>query len=246
MTYNQIFVLKFEEGSSVKYEFHSEQDQEMYISLSDTSENQRMVIIVDGVQELKGLSEDEASICLYNMSSTMTTYMGGEEHTQSMDNDHDLENSMPGLKPNGKVDGINGMNAFEMIFALPTKDLKLGETVEDEVLFPLNLGGKSSGIVGLRSITYERDTLIDKEDCALLVWKVETKGLENKAILTPDSHGTFEALGICYFDKKRGEYAGAKSELKMGGSIELIEKTEFVEGMWFTINTKTKIWRKND
>lgn len=240
---NEVFIMHFEEGSSIKYDYHVNQMQIFNIDCEEEEDIANMQ--VDGTLEIKGVSAEQASWLMYDASSKITNIRNGEEDVKTDPNDDAFTAEMTGLKTNGSFTMDDSrINVFHFLFTLPLKDMEEGEIIEEELHFPVNLSASSTSIVGLKTITYEKDTVIDGETCAVLRFAIENKGLEKTMSFTDDSYGVFQGNGVSYFDYTNGQFLGTVSNIYIDVYAELKEKNEYSSCMDMTMDSKNSAWKK--
>lgn len=119
-------------------------------------------------------------------------------------------NEATGLKPDGTFsNNPSSEMLFDMLFNLPPADIKLGESIEKEVSFPVNAYGSTTAVVATKTITYQKDTTINGDPCAVLHFELHDSDLEKSVSFKKDSYGKYEGHGVTYFNLNKHEVEGA-------------------------------------
>jgi hypothetical protein len=217
--YNEVFVLAFEEGKSVVYDYH----QRYYESTDDEPET----IDVYATLEIKGIADNEGSMVLKNMKVKRV----GDEDLFYPDEDEvtgDLD-EIDGIKPNGEIDGTTtGSNPFSFMFTLPSKDLKIGEYITEEMTYPIVIGDVKTDAIATKIITYLKDTIIAGKNCPVISFSIEGNSLKDKSLVTAESYVTWIGHGTSYFDTNRKQFVGSTQYSRIICELELKDGSDYL------------------
>lgn len=238
----KVFSLYFEEGSSVVYDY-TQEGTTAYRMLCDLVVDTQ-VIEAKGIIEIRGTDTEIASFIMANME--ITTFMldngvPGEKNKQK----NVPAQEIPGLQSNGSFGKGEDMDLkFDLLFNLPPVDIQLGETTIKKISFPVNAYGNTTSILADKMITYDKDTMINGDSCAILSYQINNIGIEKSESFRSDSYGVIKGEGLVFFNLNKHEVEGAKNFLSIDMFIRLSGENEECMGM--KMEDKSTFWRKND
>ena len=155
-----------------------------------------------------------ADLSLSNLKMGMITY---DDHGKANDT---LYNTAPtsviqDMTPNGTFNTANHNIVFDLIFPLPSKTLKIGETNKIPMQMPFNVNGSSLFVKGFNTLTFAGMEHLDGKECAVLKGDINISNLE----IPEELKGTYESssigTGTYYFDLENHYFVGADVQMTM-------------------------------
>lgn len=119
------------------------------------------------------------------------------------------------MKSNGTFDRDNHNIIFDYMFALPTKNLIVGEKEKIPMKMPFNANGANLTVKGFNSLEFVGMENFEGKECAVLKGKIKVSDLE----IPEELDGTYKSSsignGTYYFDLKDRYFVGADIKVTM-------------------------------
>jgi len=130
---------------------------------------------------------------------------------------------------------------FDLIFPLPTKNLKIGETDKIPMQIPFNVNGSKLYIKGFNEIKYSGTKVLNGTECAVLNGTIDISELEIPEELESLYESKTTGNGTYYFNLKDKYFVGADINIIMATSSS--PKTENSENnlVFGTMKNSTEI-----
>lgn len=119
------------------------------------------------------------------------------------------------MKPNGSFNVPNSNIMFDLLFPLPSKDLKIGESDKISMKIPFNANGSRLFSKGFNVLTFKGYGTIEGIECAVLEGKLNVSKLKVPEELKGEYKSSTTGLGTYYFDLKNHYYVGADIQILM-------------------------------
>jgi hypothetical protein len=119
------------------------------------------------------------------------------------------------MKPNGTFGTNNHNIIFDLIFPLPSKNLKIGEKDKIPMQMPFNANGSSLLIKGFNTLEFIGIESFDGKECAVLKGEIDISNLEIPEELDGIYKGSSLGNGTYYFDLKNRSFVGADIQMTM-------------------------------
>ncbi|MEP2990928.1 MAG: hypothetical protein ABJN61_11665 [Flavobacteriaceae bacterium] len=99
----------------------------------------------------------------------------------------------------GTFEDSNHNILFDLIFPLPTKPLKVGETENIPLQIPFNANGSKLFVKGFNAIEYSGIKIIDGKECAVLNGIIDISQIETPEELATNYESSTTGTGTYYF-----------------------------------------------
>ncbi len=206
-----------------KYDFeqkvHSESDMGKPFESGTKKAGQEMS--VKGTLFLKSQGDGTAEFVLKDTKMNMTMDTGSDTGPKTM------EQEMPpmvlqGMKEDGLGSSCNSPQdmLLKMIFPLPSKDLKVGESVDVPAQMPFNAMGSILQVKGYSRITLARYVEIDGRTCAELDVDIDISDLNTPTELKGEYKCSTKGRSLFYFDIDNHRFVSGVTALLMSFSID--------------------------
>ncbi len=204
--------LRWDFSGSTVYAYDYRQEMVQASSLGGTS------IEGDGTLLLKSKGDKTATLVLTVTKMTMGL-PDGERKTPPMNSPAMV---VPGVKEDGTMEiAANPANSLlRMLFPLPPRPLKVGESARVPNSMPFNAMGSALTVEGGNTITLTGYVTIDGRTCARLETDIDISKLE----VPEELEGTYKCFlkgkSISYFDIQTRGFVSVEAALAMGMAIE--------------------------
>ena len=176
---------------------------------------------VKGAIHIKSQGDGTAEFVLRDAKANMTIDSDPEAGNRTM------EQVMPpmvmqGMKENGLESSCNSPQdmLLKMIFPLPTKDLKVGESIDVPAEMPFNAMGSLLQVKGYSRITLARYVEIDGHACAELEVETDISDLKVPSELEGKYECSTQGRSIFYFDVGKRRFVSGVSAVLMQFGID--------------------------
>ncbi|WP_298517484.1 hypothetical protein [uncultured Kordia sp.] len=171
-------------------------------------------MIGNGNLNIRVKENNLADLSLTNMEVRMIVF---DENGKAKDT---ISNTPPtnvtqDMKPNGTFVSDNHNFIFDIIFPLPSKELKIGETDKIPLQIPYNANGSRLFIKGFNTLEFVGIESFNGKECAVLKGKIDISNLEIPEELDGTYEGSSIGNGTYYFDIKKQCFVGADVQMTM-------------------------------
>lgn len=219
-----VFRWNFSDNKDIhKYIFeqkvHSESDMGGPFESKTRKTGQEMAI--KGALFIKSQGDGTAEFVLKDAKMNMTMDTGSDNGPKTM------EQEMPpmvlqGMKENGLESSCNSPQdmLLKTIFPLPSRDLKVGESVDIPAQMPFNAMGSLLQVNGYSRITLTRYVKIDGRTCAEFDVDIDISDLNIPAELKGEYKCSTKGSSLFYFDIDNRRFVSGVTALLMSFSID--------------------------
>lgn len=142
------------------------------------------------------------------------------------------------MKPNGTYGTDNHNIIFDLIFPLPSKNLKVGEQDKIPMQMPFNANGSRLFVKGFNILEFVGMENFEEKECAVLKGTIDISNLE----IPEELEGNYKSLstgnGTYYFDLKNQFFVGADIQLTM--TVMMDTETDKTNNMGMFVNMKSE------
>lgn len=142
-----------------------------------------------------------------------------------------------GMKPDGSFSDPNSNIMFDLLFPLPSKDLKIGETDKIAMQIPFNANGSRLFSKGFNELTFKGFEVIDERECAVLIGKLNVSNLEIPEELKGEYKSITTGFATYYFDIENHYYIGADIQSLMEVKMDTETENENDLGMFMEMTS---------
>lgn len=156
-----------------------------------------------------------------------------------------IENNAPtsvvqDMKPNGRFADNNHNMLFDLLFPLPSKKLKVGETEKIPMQIPFNASGTRLFIKGFNTLEFSAVETVDGKKCAVLKGDIAIANLT----IPEGIEGTYKGSGIgkatYYFDIKERYFLSSEIQLSMHMMMDVEKSKSNISEMFFDMKSENK------
>ena len=122
---------------------------------------------------------------------------------------------IPDMNENGRFLDQNANIMFDILFPLPSKDLKLGESNNIPMQMPFNTNGTRLFSKGFNTLRFEGFETIKERKCAVIKGKIDISELDIPEELKGEYGSKTTGNATYYFDLENHYYVGADIKLVM-------------------------------
>jgi len=205
---------------SYTYEQEVRNKTNMGFSMDGRSNDMGQEISGKGVLLVKSQGDGTAELVLKDMTMSMKMDMG-------KDAPKTMEQKVPaivvqGMKEDGSGSfGDSSQDMFlKMLFPLPTKPLKVGDSVDVPAQMPFNAMGSVLKVTGRSRITLTRYVKIGKRTCAQLDVDTDISELKVPSELKGEYKCSAKGTSVFYFDVANRSFASGTIAFIMQFSID--------------------------
>lgn len=203
------------------YEQAVRSKSDMGSSFGSRSGDMGQEISTKGALLIKSQGDGTAELVLKDMKMSMKMNTGGDEEPKTM------EQTMPPFVVQGmKEDGSGSFGnrsqdmLLKMLFPLPTKALKIGDSVDVPAQMPFNAMGSLLQVKGRSRITLTRYVKIGKHTCAQLDVDTDISELKVPSELKGEYKCSTKGTSVFYFDVENRSFESGTIALVMQFSID--------------------------
>jgi hypothetical protein len=174
-----------------------------------------------GALLIKSQGDGTAELVLKDMKMIMKMNIGGDEEPKT------VEQAMPpsvvqGMKEDGSGSFGNSSQdmLLKMLFPLPTKSLKVGDSVDVPAQMPFNAMGSLLQVKGRSRITLSRYVKIGRRTCAQLDVDTDISELKVPSELKGEYKCSTKGTSVFYFDVANRSFVSGIIALMMQFSID--------------------------
>ncbi len=206
---------------SYTYEQEVRSKTDMGSSFGGRSGDMGQEMSAKGALLIKSQGDGTAELVLKDMKMSMKMNIGGDEEPKTM------EQTMPpfvvqGMKEDGSGSFGNSSQdmLLKMLFPLPTKSLKVADSVDVPAQMPFNAMGSLLQAKGRSRITLTRYVKIGKRTCAQLVVDTDISELKVPSELKGEYKCSTKGTSVFYFDVANRFFVSGTIALIMQFSID--------------------------
>ena len=205
------FKWDFSKARNYIYKYFQEVDSESQMWKSGDATHSKL--IGDGFIVVKSKGDKTADLSFVDLQMQMITFEDGKPK-DTLSNKAP-EQIIPGMNEKGefKDEGINIL--FKILFPLPSRPLKVGETEKIPMKIPFNAYGTKLWATGFNALTYEKNGELDGKKCAVIKAVIDISDLD----IPEGIKGTYKMVtkgtATYYFDYINHYYLGADINLTM-------------------------------
>ncbi|MCK5708522.1 MAG: hypothetical protein KAI43_12810 [Candidatus Aureabacteria bacterium] len=170
---------------------------------------------------IKSQGDGTADLVLKDLKASMKMNMGNNQEPRTM------EQAMPpfvaqGIKEDGTGPfGNSSQDLFlKMLFPLPTKTLRLGESIDIPAQMPFNAMGSMLMVKGRSKITLKRYVKIGKRTCAELNVDIDISDLNVPSDLEGEYKCSTKGTSVFYFDTESRCFISGYTAMVMQFSVD--------------------------
>lgn len=141
------------------------------------------------------------------------------------------------MKPNGSFSDPNSNILFDILFPLPSTDLKIGDSEKIAMQIPFNANGSILFSKGFNELTFKGYETIDGKKCAVLKGKMDISKLEIPEELKGEYKSSTTGVATYYFDLKNNYYVGADIQMLMEVMMDSETEDENDFGMFMEMTS---------
>ncbi len=130
---------------------------------------------------------------------------------------------------------------FDLIFPLPTKNLKIGETDKIPMQIPFNVNGSKLFVKGFNEIEYSGTKKLNGMECAVLNGKIDISEIEIPEELESTYESTTTGNGTYYYSLKNQYFVGADIKINMATSSNPKSKKSGNNGVFGSMKNSSEI-----
>ncbi len=142
------------------------------------------------------------------------------------------------MKPNGTFGTDNHNIIFDLIFPLPSKNLKIGEQDKIQMQMPFNANGSRLFVKGFNTLEFVGMENFEEKKCAVLKSRIDISNLEIPEELNGIYKSSSIGNGTYYFDLKNQYFVGADIQLTM--TVIMDTETDKDNNMGMYANMKSE------
>jgi hypothetical protein len=145
------------------------------------------------------------------------------------------------MRPNGSFTNQNSTIMFDILFPLPSIDLKIGESNKIAMQMPFNANGSRLFSKGFNELTFTGYERINERECAVLKGIIDISKLEIPEELNGEYKSTTTGFATYYFDLKNHYYVGADIQLLMEVMMDSETENKNDFGMFMSLSSDNMI-----
>lgn len=145
------------------------------------------------------------------------------------------------MNQNGTFENNEHNFMFDLIFPLPTKNIKLGESDKIPMQIPFNVNGSKLFIKGHNTLRYNGIETIDGKQCAVLIGEIDISKIEIPEELESTHKSSTTGNGTYYFDLANKYFVGSDIEVKMTTASEKKNEKSKNDISFGNTNSESKI-----
>ena len=210
---NAEFLWDFSKPQTYVYDY--EQTVEMRSTMGRDEPEEKSKISAKGTLKIIVKDENQADISLSDMVINMILF--DENGPSDTVNNNAGDMVTPGMGPDGSFKDKNSESMYSMLFPLPEKPIKPGETGERQMQMPFNAGNIMLTISGANKLTFKGYENFEGRNCAVLEGAIDVSKLELPKDAIGNYKSTTTGTGTYYFDLKNKCYVGA--DVKMVSNV---------------------------
>ena len=146
-------------------------------------------------------------------------------------------NVVQDMKPDGSFGDSNTDILFDMLFPLPNKNLKKGDSDEIPMQMPFNANGSRLYSKGQNTLTFTGYEEIEDRNCAVLIGVIDISNLDIPEELEGDYECSTTGNATYYFDLENGFYVGADIKMVMDVTMDTETGNEDDFGMYMKMKS---------
>ncbi|QBA64538.1 hypothetical protein [Muriicola soli] len=223
------FVLDFSDQKNYVYSY-------TLSSLSETQRNgdespNKVKSETNGDLNIEVKKNNVADLSLNNHKTILTTFdKNGVKNDMVTNTAQTIV--IQNLNQKGRFENNPKDMMFELIFALPISELKIGETEKIPMQIPYDIDGSKYFVKGFNEIEYTGKKMIDGMECAVLNGQIDISELDIPEELASSHEITSKGKGTYYYNLKDQYFVSAEISINMSMSMSL--KTDDPENAPFT------------
>jgi hypothetical protein len=224
----------FSEPKAYNYSFTQSVKSENKVS--DTSKAIIQSAKAQGTLEVKSTSNALANLTLKNVGMKSISY---DEAGNAIEGPSTpIPNKVvKGMKENGTYVNPLPDLLFKLVLALPTKELKEGESEKIPLEMPLNTGDVNLVSKGYHTLTFSGFENWNNRKCAVIKGKIDISDMD----VPSEKEYLYSNIGETthYFDLENRVYIG--SDIKMAITIRVNDLNEQGMGTYLNLNSENRI-----
>lgn len=206
------FVWDFSEPKKYVYTYWQEVDATNNMDKNVPADKSK--IIGNGYLNVRVKENNLADLSLTDLKTDMIVY---DESGKAKDT---MSNTAPAsviqdMKPNSTFGTNNHNLIFDLIFPLPSKNLKIGEKDKIPMEMPFNANGSRLFIKGFNTLEFIGMQKIEGKEVAVLKGNIDISNLEIPEELNGKYEGSSIGNGTYYFDLENQYFVGADIQMTM-------------------------------
>ena len=224
-------------SSPKKYVYSYLQEASNSVSFNKNDSLSKSLISVKGNLNIRVKENHMADLILETQMVTL------DQKRQVIDtiNNTEAANVIQNMKPNGTFGNNNHNPTFDLIFSLPSKNLKIGEKDKIPMEMPFNANGSILSIKGYNTIEFVGIQTIENIECAVLKSTFNISDLEIPEELNGIYEGSTIGNGTYFFDMKNHYFIGADIQINTKIKMDTESDKENDMGMFAHMQSVTNI-----
>lgn len=202
------YIYKYSETTSFEDQLNN--DEPSFKSMSESNGNLNLRIKENNLADLS-LTILKTNLKLFDQNGVVKDTISNDSIAmvlQNMDQKGTFENNSHDIM-------------FDLIFSLPRKDLKIGETDKIPMQIPFDVDGSKLFVRGFSEIEYSGTEIIDGMECALLKGKIDISEIEIQEEMESTHEITATGKGTYYYNVEDQYLVGVEISIDMTRSMNL-------------------------
>lgn len=202
------YIYKYSETTSFEDQLNN--DEPSFKSMSESNGNLNLRIKENNLADLS-LTILKTNLKLFDQNGVVKDTISNDSIAmvlQNMDQKGTFENNSHDIM-------------FDLIFSLPRKDLKIGETDKIPMQIPFDVDGSKLFVRGFSEIEYSGTEIIDGMECALLKGKIDISEIEIPEEMESTHEITATGKGTYYYNVEDQYVVGVEISIDMTRSMNL-------------------------
>lgn len=236
---NKDFIWDFSTKKTFVYSYSQKVNSSNKMDKNDLKS--KSYISANGLLKVRVKDNSMADLSLIDIKSKIVSFdEKGEPKGDTIENTNPA-NVIQDMKSDGSFSDQNANIMFDILFPLPSTDLKMNESEKIALQMPFNANGSRLISKGYNNLTFKKYETIENRKCAVLEGTIDITKFEIPEELKGDYKNATTGLATYYFDLENHFYVGADIQLLMEMMMNSESEDDDNFGMFMEISSNNLI-----